>query len=63
MVKTTNNATIRNAAKENGVRLWEVGEKLGLCDSGFSRMMRHEIEGKDLERILTIINEIADEKK
>lgn len=34
------NQDIRNAAKEKGVRLWRVAERIGVTNSYFSVMLR-----------------------
>ena len=38
------NEAIREKAKESGVRLWEVAEKIGVADSTFCRQMRRELK-------------------
>lgn len=56
------NQKIRNAAKENDVALWQIAEKIGLNDGNFSRKLRHEFSPEETDRILTIINELAENK-
>lgn len=53
------NEEIRKAAKKNGVKLWEIAEKLGVNDSNFSRKLRRELPEADQERVISIINAIA----
>ena len=53
------NEDIRRTAKQFGVRLWEIGEAMGLNDGNFSRKLRHELPAKDKERVLGIINQLA----
>lgn len=57
------NSVIREKAKGAGVRLWEVAERLGIGDATLSRKLRHELPQEDQDRILAIINEIANEKE
>lgn len=57
------NQTIRNAAKAAGVRLWEVAEALGIADGMLSRKLRRELPDAERERILRIIEEIAQQKE
>ena len=57
------NSVIREKAKCAGVRLWEVAEHLGIGDATLSRKLRHELPREDRDRILAIINEIANEKE
>ena len=53
---------IKQRAKEKGVYLWQVAERLGLNDGNFSRKLRKELSQEEKEKILSIINEIAKEK-
>ena len=50
-----NNQEIREAAKAQGVRLWQIAEALGMADSNFSRKLRHELPQDEKSRILRII--------
>lgn len=61
MCKETNKE-IRNAAKAAGVLHWEIAEKLEIQDSAFSRKLRKELPQDERDKILGIINELADEK-
>lgn len=55
------NELIRVAAKNAGVRLWQIAEAVGLSDGSFSRKLRHEFTADEQERILNIIKELAKE--
>jgi len=57
------NTAIREAAKENGVLLWQIAERLHINDSNFSRKLRKELPAEEREKILGIIAEIAAEQK
>lgn len=59
MAITVNNE-IRARAKEKGVFLWEVAEKIGIVDTSFSRKLRHELPASEKNRILKIIDEISE---
>ena len=48
------------AAREAGVCLWEIGERIGLNDGNFSRKLRRELDDAETERVLTIIREISE---
>lgn len=52
------NAEIRKRAKQAGVNLWEIAEKLGIWDSAFSKMLRYELPEVDKQRIYDIIDEL-----
>lgn len=53
------NIEIREKAKQNNVKLWEVAEKLNINDGNFSRKLRKELPTAEKERILSIIEDIA----
>lgn len=52
------NTTIRRAAMEAGLYLWEVAEGLGLTDFQFSRKLRHELSDSEREHVLSVIEEL-----
>jgi hypothetical protein len=56
---TTSNADIKIKAKNKGVYLWEVADKMNIADSNFSRKLRKELSTAEKQAILTIIEEIA----
>lgn len=53
------NNDIRAAAKQKGVKHWEIADKLGIIDSNFSRNLRHELSDKQKQQIFAIIDAIA----
>lgn len=57
------NMDIREKAKQAGVRLWEVADAFGLNDGNFSRKLRKELSKEDREKVLTIIDRLAQEKQ
>lgn len=56
---TKTNQTIREAAKEKGVALWQIADKLGIQDSNFSKKLRHELNKEEADKIMNIIAELA----
>lgn len=52
------NVDIRIKAKQADVKLWEIGEKLGMSDSTFSRFLRKEVDQNTKKRIFCIIQEL-----
>lgn len=56
------NLLIRQTAKQNGVKLWQIAERFGLNDGNFSRKLRRELPKEDQQRIMLIISEIAEEE-
>lgn len=57
------NKEIRSAAKNAGVRLWEVAAAYGINDGNFSRKLRQELHQEEKEKILAIIDRLAQEKQ
>lgn len=57
------NMDIRNAAKKAGVLLWEVAADYGINDGNFSRKLRQELPEEDKDKILAIIDRLAQEKR
>lgn len=57
------NQDIRKAAKEAGVRLWQVAEELGINDGNFSRRLRRELPTEQKEWIMGIIAKLAKENE
>lgn len=55
------NEDIRMKAKQDGVRLWEIGDYLGLSDANFSRKLRKELPGEEKARILQVIEQLKNE--
>lgn len=55
------NKEIREAAKQAGVCLWQIAERLGMNDGNFSRKLRRELSDSDKERVMEIIVELAKE--
>lgn len=53
------NVEVRETAKRNGVKLWQVAEEIGMSDAAFSRKLRHELPDADRERVLNAINRLA----
>lgn len=58
-MRTQKNEKIRQLAKEYGVKLWEIADKLGCADATLSRKLRRELPEKERERILEIIRELG----
>ena len=57
------NKEIRSAAKNAGIRLWEVATAYGINDGNFSRKLRQELPQEEKEKILAIIDRLAQEKQ
>ena len=57
------NREIREAAKKAGVHLWQVAEACGINDGNLSRKLRRELPQEEKEKILEIIDRLAQEKQ
>lgn len=53
------NTTIRETARKKRIAQWEIAEALGINESVFSRMMRHDLDSEETKRILAIIEELS----
>lgn len=55
------NQEIRTEAKRNGVKLWQIADKLGISEPTMTRKLRHELSEEETGHILNIISELAKE--
>lgn len=61
-MSNTANADIRSAAKNAGVCLWQIAERIGVNDGNFSRKLRRELPPQERDKIMGIINDLAAER-
>ena len=57
------NHDVRNAVKENGFRLWELAEALGIYDGNLSRKLRRELPTDQKEHILRTIDRMVEQRQ
>lgn len=57
------NMLIREKARDLGVYHWEIAEALGISESLFYRLLRHELSKDDQTRIVSVIDEIANSRE
>lgn len=57
------NVEIRNYAKKNDVKLWEIADVYGVSDITFSKKLRYELPEKEKENIIQIIDDLAKAKE
>ncbi len=57
------NKEIKEAAKRAGIYLWQVANAYGISDGNFSRKLREEFSEVEKEKILSIIDRLAHEKR
>ena len=53
------NIEIRQKAKQKRIAQWEIADVLGIHESKFARMLRHELDPEDKERVLAAIEQIS----
>ncbi len=53
------NADIRVALITNGIKQYQLAERLGIFDTALSRKLRHELPEDEKSHILAIIDEMA----
>ncbi len=56
------NRDIREAAKEAGVKLWQIANKLNVSEATITRLMRTELNAEEKANILKIIADLKGEK-
>lgn len=54
----TVNSDIKQLAKISGVKLWQIAEKLGICDGNFSRKLRYKLSIEEKQKIIDIIDNL-----
>lgn len=62
-VKVMNNKGLKDYAKDKGVKLWQIAERLNLNDGNFSRKLRKELSEEEKQKIIEIINTVAKQKR
>ena len=58
----TPNKDIKELAKSKRVKLWQIANKLGMCEGTFSRKLRYELPLYEKRQILNIIENLSIEK-
>ena len=53
------NYDIKQYAKQNHVKLWQLAERLGINDGNLSRRLRREFTEDEKARVKAIIDDIA----
>lgn len=57
------NKDIREAAREAGVHLWRIAERLKINDGNFSRRLRRELSAEEKTQIERIICDLKREQE
>ena len=58
-MRTQKNGEIRKLAKDHGVKLWEIAEKLGCADATLSRKLRYELPEAERKAIVDILKSLS----
>ena len=57
------NDILKDYAKLNRVKLWQIADELGIQDSNFSKLLRHPLSPEKENEICAIIDQIATKRK
>lgn len=57
------NEDIRQKARESNIFLWEIAFRYGVSDGNFSRKLRKELPMNEKQKILGIIEALAQERQ
>ena len=57
------NQDIRNAVEENGFKLWELAEALGISAAHLSRKRRRELPNDQKEHIFRVIERMVERRQ
>ena len=51
------NAEVREKIRKSGLYAYQVAERIGMTETSFSRMMRHELSPKRRQQILNALHD------
>lgn len=57
------NVEIRSAYMLAGIKQWQVAEALGISETHFSRKLRNDLPQEEKEKILAVIDRLANDKR
>lgn len=57
------NSGVREAAKQVGVKNWEIADEIGVSEATFGRWLRKELTDDKKKRVLAAIVLISDRKR
>lgn len=55
------NSKIRHYAKQHGVKLWQLAEKMNLHDYQLSKRLRHKLDENEAQHMIDLIDQIEAE--
>ena len=53
---------VKQLAKQNGVYLWQIAEKLGINDGNYCRKLRKPLSDEDTAKVLAAIDQLKAEQ-
>ena len=56
------NEAIKQAAKDNGIKLWEIADALKVSEFTFTRWLRHELPADKRQKVLDAIESLKNKK-
>lgn len=59
----TRNDEVRNTAKRNGIKLWELAGEIGVADTTFSRWLRVELTEHQKEKVMAAMKRIIERRE
>jgi len=61
--KMLSNRDLRKSAKDNGVALWQIADKLNISEPTMTRKLRRELSAAEKAKIMSIIDELSAAKQ
>lgn len=58
-----NNTDLRKSAKDKGVALWQIADKLNISEPTMTRKLRRELPAAEKAKIMSIIDDLSAEKQ
>ena len=53
------NKDLRVLAFSKGIRLWQIAEKLGICESKLSRLLRHQLTEEQRAAFTNAVDQLS----
>lgn len=61
--KLTSNQEVRDVMKDQKVPIWKIAQKYGVAEMTLVRKLRIEMDDADKEKMIKVINEIAESEQ
>ena len=50
---------VKQYARQRGIKLWEIAERVGIAPEIMSKRLRHEFSPEERQKVLEVIDELA----